>query len=68
MNGNVTFAWNRSAIEFTKTTRGFRHRNGSSSVCGCIVTAKPGPEVLGSPSFWYFSEPIAFKRFANVIA
>ncbi|SIN29052.1 Uncharacterised protein [Mycobacteroides abscessus subsp. abscessus] len=63
-----TLAWNRSAIEFTNTTRELRHRRGSSNACGCTVTPKPGPDVRGSPSVWYFSEPIALSRFARVIA
>lgn len=33
-----------------------------------MVTPKPGPLVRGSPSFWYFGESIALRRFAIVIA
>ncbi len=31
----ATSSWKRSLIEFTKTTRGLRHRNGWSSLSGC---------------------------------
>jgi hypothetical protein len=34
----------------TKKTLGLRHRSGSVSAPGCKATAKPGPEVRGSPS------------------
>ncbi len=48
-----TRAWNRSLIEFTNTTRGSRQRRGMPSASSWTVTAKPDPEVRGSPSFWY---------------
>jgi hypothetical protein len=48
--------------------RGSRHRNGKSSVSECTATPKPGPDVRGSPSVWYFALPIAFNRFAKVNA
>jgi len=68
MKCDVTRAWKRSLMELTKTIRGVRHFNGWSSELGCMVTAKPGPDVRGSPSFWYFSAPIAFRRFDRVRA
>jgi hypothetical protein len=39
-----------SLMLFTKTLRGVRHRNGSSSTSACMVTPNPGPLVRGSPS------------------
>jgi hypothetical protein len=33
-----------------------------------LVTPKPGPLVCGSPSVWYFAEPIALSRLDNVSA
>ena len=54
--------------EFTNTKRGVRHRSGSVKADGCMVTANPGPDVLGSPSFWYFCAPMAFKRLERVRA
>src|SRR5215218_4815616 len=50
--------WNRSLIELTKITRGRRHLVGVCNSLGWIVTAKPGPLVLGSPSRWYLACPI----------
>ncbi len=52
-----TRAWNRSLIEFTNTTRGSRQRRGMPSASSWTVTAKPDPEVRGSPSFWYSRSP-----------
>jgi len=63
-----TFAWNRSDIELTKIIRGAAHRRGTSSAAGCTVSPNPGPEVRGSPSRWYFADPIALSRPANVNA
>jgi hypothetical protein len=59
-----TRAWNRSDMELTNTVRGLRHDMGSVSVSGCTVSAKPGPEVNGLPSFWYLGEPMALSRLA----
>jgi len=67
-NSAGTRAWNRSDIELTNTTRGSRHRNGAVKVCSWVATPNPGPLVRGSPSFWYFADPIPFNRFANVSA
>jgi hypothetical protein len=64
MNSSVTPLWNRSDIEFTNTSRGLRHRKGSSRTSGCMAMPKPGPLVRGSPSVWYFAEPIALRRLA----
>jgi hypothetical protein len=55
-------------MELTNTSRGDRQRNGIASASGCIVTANPGPDVRGSPSFWYLGCPMAFRRLARVIA
>ncbi|GGU11136.1 hypothetical protein GCM10010272_65260 [Streptomyces lateritius] len=55
-------------IEFTNTVRGLFHPYGTSRASGCRVTSNPGPDVRGSPSFWYFAAPIAFNRFAKVRA
>jgi hypothetical protein len=52
MNSAGTSLWNRSLIEFTNTTRGLRHRSGSSSLSSCSVSPNPGPDVRGSPSRW----------------
>src|SRR5437764_610767 len=41
---------------------------GTRSASGCTVRPKPGPEVRGSPSFWYFADPMALSRFASVSA
>jgi hypothetical protein len=41
---------------------------GSRRESVCIVRPNPGPLVRGSPSCWYFDEPIAFRRLAMVIA
>jgi hypothetical protein len=30
-----------------------------------MVMPKPGPLVRGSPSFWYFADPMAFSRLAS---
>ena len=67
-NSAGTRAWNRSDIELTNTTRGSRHRNGAASVASWVVTPNPGPDVRGSPSFWYFADPMLLSRFANVRA
>lgn len=55
-------------MELTNTSRGVLHRRGASSVSGWVVTANPGPEVRGSPSRWYFAEPMALSRRASVSA
>jgi hypothetical protein len=55
----------RSLIELTNTIRGSRYRNGRLRSPSWRETPKPGPEVRGSPSVWYFADPIAFRRFAS---
>jgi hypothetical protein len=67
-NSSGTRAWNRSLIELTNTSRGSRHRNGRLRSPSWRATPKPGPEVRGCPSVWYFADPIAFRRFASVSA
>jgi hypothetical protein len=57
-----------SDIESTNTSLGWRQLRGMLSACGWTVTANPGPEVRGSPSFWYFGWPIAFSRRARAKA
>jgi hypothetical protein len=68
MKPTGTRAWNRSLMLLTKTSRGVRQVYGSSSASGWTVIPKPGPDVRGSPSCWYFSAPIAFSRLASVSA
>jgi hypothetical protein len=63
-----TRARNISLLELTNTVHGCRQRIGRASVSGCTATPKPGPEVRGSPSAWYFALPIAFNRFAKINA
>ena len=63
-----TSSWNRSLIELTKTVLGAAHRFGRSRASGWRVRPKPGPEVRGSPSRWYFGMPMAFSRFDRVRA
>ncbi len=58
----------RSLIELTNTRSGCRHRSGTVSVSGWIVSANPGPLVRGSPSCWYLAWPIALRRLAMAIA
>jgi hypothetical protein len=55
-------------MELTNTRLGLRHSSGMLSAPGWAVRAKPGPEVRGSPSFWYFAEPMALSRLAIVRA
>jgi hypothetical protein len=55
-------------MELTNTVRGFRHDSGSDKVDGWTVRPKPGPEVTGWPSFWYFADPMPFNRLAMVRA
>jgi hypothetical protein len=45
-----------------------RQCNGSVNASSWNVTPKPGPDVRGSPSFWYFADPIAVNRLARVSA
>jgi hypothetical protein len=54
MKSSGTASWNRSDIELTKMRRGFRHRNGSSSLSGCSVTVA--------------NEPLPLNRSCNVSA
>ena len=63
MNSPGTSSWNRSLIEFTKISLGALQPLGTSSAEGWTVSLKPGPLVRGSPSSWYFGEPIALSRF-----
>ena len=58
----------RSLMLLTNTSRGVCQVYGSRSASGWTVIPKPGPEVRGSPSFLYFSAPIAFSRLARVKA
>ena len=55
MKSSGTSGWKRSLIELTKMSRGDFHRYGAARVSSWTVSAKPGPLVLGSPSFWYFA-------------
>src|SRR6266568_1378865 len=58
-----TRAWNKSFWPGPpNTSLGSRHRRGMLSASGCTVAANPGPDVRGSPSFWYFGWPIALSR------
>jgi hypothetical protein len=57
-----------SDMLFTNTLRGVRQRSGSVIASSWTVTPKPGPDVRGSPSFWYFAEPMAFNRLASFSA
>jgi hypothetical protein len=68
MNASGTRAWNRSLMLLTKTSLGVRQVYGKSRASEWTVIPKPGPDVRGSPSFWYFSAPIAFSRLARVKA
>ena len=68
MNATGTRAWNRSLMLLTKTSLGVRHVYGKSRASGWTVIPKPGPDVRGSPSFWYFSAPMAFSRLASANA
>jgi hypothetical protein len=67
-NSRGTRAWNKSLIEFTKMRRGFFQRSGSVRASGWTVRPKPGPEVRGSPSFWYLACPMPLRRLAMVRA
>ena len=68
MKSSGTSGWKRSLMELTKMTLGDFQPSGAASVSGCSVSAKPGPLVFGSPSFWYFAWPIARSRFDRVNA
>lgn len=63
-----TRAWPRSDMLLTNTLRGVRQLSGSSIALSWTVTPKPGPLVRGSPSAWYFADPIALSRLARVSA
>jgi hypothetical protein len=67
-NGRLTRACPTSDMLLTNTVRGWRQASGSASASGCMVAPNPGPEVRGSPSFWYLGWPIAFSRRARVSA
>ena len=68
MNSSGTRAWNRSDIELTNTRRGRLQRLGAVRTSSWVVIPNPGPLVRGSPSVWYFAEPIALSRRARVSA
>jgi hypothetical protein len=58
----------KSLIELTKIICDDRHRRGTFNAARCTVSPKPGPDVRGSPSRWYFADPIACNRAANANA
>jgi hypothetical protein len=60
-----TLAWNRSLMLLTNTVLGVRQVYGSRNALLWIVTPKPGPDVLGSPSVWYLAAPMALRRLAK---
>jgi len=67
-NSTGTRAWNRSLMLLTKIRSGWCKPCGVVRVSGCSVSPNPGPEVRGSPSTWYFADPIALSRRAIVRA
>jgi hypothetical protein len=52
----------------TKTSLAVRQAYGKSRASEWTVIPKPGPDVRGSPSFWYFTASMAFSRLARVKA
>jgi hypothetical protein len=63
-----TLACPTSDMLLTNTRRGVRHPSGSLIASSWTATPNPGPLVRGSPSRWYFADPIALSRLASVSA
>ncbi len=58
----------KSDMLFTNTIRRPDQEYGNRKASGWIVKPNPGPDVRGSPSFWYLAWPIALSRFASASA
>ena len=66
MNSVGTALWNRSLMEFTKTSRGFFHRSGSYRTDSCTVTENPFPVLRHAHCLEPFGNALSVTALAAV--